>query len=68
MKTIISVGYYHLAVTGLDIKAIEALTNAEVVDQSYSDNCYYIQKDKTPTITIVKDDIVKYKPVQETLV
>jgi hypothetical protein len=65
MKAIITLGYYNIAVTGLDAKALEALTKAVVVDRNYNDDCYNIEEGKRVEVRLVDDKQVQPKPVKQ---
>lgn len=63
MKAIISLGYYNIAVSGLDAKALEALTKAVVVDRNYNDDLYNIEEGRRVEVRLVDDKQVQPKPV-----
>jgi hypothetical protein len=65
MKAIITLGYYNIAVSGLDAKALEALTKAVVVDRNYNDDCYNIEEGKRVEVRLVDDKQVQPKPVKQ---
>ncbi len=65
MKAIITLGYHCIAVTGLDAKALEAITKAHVVDYDYGSSNYHIEDNKRVEIKLVDDKSVTPKPVKQ---
>jgi hypothetical protein len=65
MKAVITLGYYNIAVSGLDAKALEALTKAVVVERNYNDDLYNIEEGKRVEVRLVDDKQVQPKPVKQ---